>query len=66
MFTREDLVKRGLLEFLGDDLCSRWRCVLCCEVVLLRVAMVIGNVCCGRCGMTCLRPWPLELEAVPR
>jgi hypothetical protein len=50
-------------EALRWDLSSRWRCVLCGDLVYLHVAAVIGNYCCGGCGMATLRPLRYELPA---
>jgi hypothetical protein len=51
-------------EMLRWDLSSRWQCLGCSEIVWLRVAMVIGNYCCGGCGMALLRPQRYLLHAV--
>lgn len=64
--TREDIDKlpdSDLKESLYWDLCSRWTCCLCGDdTVYLIEAAVIGNYCCGACGMSCLRPDPYLLE----
>lgn len=52
-------------EYFLKDLCSRWKCIGCDEVIVLKTAAVIGNYCCGGCGMALLRPQPFLLTAVP-
>ena len=48
------------------DLSSRWRCACCGEIIYLEEAAIVGNYCCGGCGMTTLRPYRYELPAVHR
>lgn len=38
------------------DLSDHWRCVICSWEIRMTEPLVIGAFCCGRCGMSTLRP----------
>lgn len=52
-------------EALRWELSRRWRCCICGEgeMYLTEPWAGLGCFCCGDCGMSGMRPYPLELVA---